>query len=63
MQYILLISHVNKIYPYIFSQELINRILQLEAHNQQLKNVLKKELNITDGDTSENNQKKYDFKK
>lgn len=45
------------------SQELIDRILQLESHNQQLKNVLKKEMNIADGSTSNNNQKKFDFTK
>lgn len=48
----------------LFSQELINRVLQLEAHNQQLRNVLKKEMNIDDGSgTVDNNRKKFDFKK
>lgn len=44
------------------SQELIDRVLQLETHNQQLKNVLKKEIGTANG-TSDNNQKKFDFSK
>lgn len=52
-------------FSFIFPQELITRILQLESHNQQLKNVLKKEMNITDdgNSTSNNNQRKFDFTK
>lgn len=49
-----------------FHQELINRVLQLEAHNQQLRNVLKKEMNIDDGGggtTADNSRKKFDFTK
>lgn len=53
---------------FFFSKELINRVLQLEAHNQQLRNVLKKEMNIDDGSgsgsgTVDNNRKKFDFTK
>lgn len=40
----------------------MNRILQLETHNQQLKNIIKKELTI-DGETSCKNQRKFDFTK
>lgn len=48
----------------VISQELVNRVLQLEAHNQQLRNVLKKEMNIDDGGgTVDNNRKKFDFTK
>ncbi|XP_031633123.1 tRNA pseudouridine(38/39) synthase [Contarinia nasturtii] len=42
-------------------EELINRILQLETHNQQLKNVLKKELNCGDDESKITKQKKFDF--
>lgn len=54
------VAHVhNVVSPSI--QELIDRILQLETHNQQLKNVLKKE--IGGANTYDNNQKKFDFSK
>lgn len=44
----------------------MNRILQLETHNQQLKNIIKKELvnaNNDLDDIDDNNQRKFDFAK
>lgn len=46
----------------------MNRILQLETHNQQLKNIIKKELVNTNNDLvdphiDDNNQRKFDFAK
>lgn len=55
-------KHHNPCFLVQTRQELIDRVLQLETHNQQLKNVLKKEIGTANG-SSENNQKKFDFSK
>lgn len=47
---------------FFFYQELIERLLQLEIHNQQLKNIIKKETSTVQESTSENHRK-FDFKK
>lgn len=46
-------------------QELVARVIQLETHNQHLKNIIKKELVNADGtaNTDDNNQRKFDFAK
>lgn len=41
-------------------QELITRIIQLETHNQQLKNIIKKETAVEEPETFDN-QRKFDF--
>lgn len=46
----------------------MNRILQLETHNQQLKNIIKKELvntnnDLVDAQIDDSNQRKFDFAK
>lgn len=53
------------VYPSL-AQELIDRVIQLETHNQQLKNIIKKELvnSVPDDDEADSaKQRKFDFKK
>lgn len=44
-------------------KELINRIVQLEAHNQQLKNMLRKDGTYVDKEAKIAKQKKFNFSK
>ncbi|CAH4032358.1 tRNA pseudouridine(38/39) synthase [Pieris brassicae] len=43
-------------------EELVDRIIQLEAHNAQLKNIISKNISETD-ETGNKNKKQYDFSK
>jgi hypothetical protein len=44
-------------------QELVDRILQLEAHNFQLKQVIEKNMTISNKIKPESSSKKFDFTK